>query len=174
MTTSPSRLAAAGFVLICAASLAAAQIPDTFTNLQVLPKDVTKAQVVEAMRGFAGALGVRCNHCHVGENVMTLEGFNFAADDKETKKVARAMMQMTREINEKLLPAIGRQKVVEVRCITCHRGLSSPETLDRMLMAILDEKGVSAAIDLYKELRGSSFGRGGYDFSPRTLNIVAE
>ena len=41
-------------------------------------------------------------------------------------------------------------------------------------MATLDEKGVSAAIDQYKELRGSSFGRGGYDFSPRTLNIVAE
>ncbi|MGH9869598.1 MAG: c-type cytochrome [Candidatus Polarisedimenticolia bacterium] len=174
MTTSPSRLAAAGFVLICAASHVAAQIPDKFTNLQVLPKDATKAQVVEAMRGFAGALGVRCNHCHVGENVMTLEGFNFAADDKETKKVARAMMQMTREINEKLLPAIGRQKVVEVRCITCHRGLSKPETLDRILLATVDEKGVPAAIDQYKELRGTSFGRGGYDFSFRTLNVVAE
>lgn len=41
------------------------QPPDP-TNLQVLPKDIPKAQLVQTMRGFAMGLGVRCEHCHVG------------------------------------------------------------------------------------------------------------
>jgi len=160
--------------MACLTTVAQAQIPDTFKNLQILPKDSTKAQVVEVMRNFAGGLGVRCNHCHVGENAATLEGFDFASDEKEAKKIARVMMKMTREINEKLLPATGRSPLVEVRCVTCHRGLVKPETLDRVLLATASEKGVTAALDKYRELRTSSLGQGGYDFSPRTLRIVAE
>jgi hypothetical protein len=151
-----------------------AQIPDKFRNLQVLPAETARPELVEVMRGFAGALGVRCNHCHVGENAATLEGFDFASDAKEEKKIARAMMRMTREINQTLLPATGRAKLMEVRCITCHRGLTRPETLDRVVAAVIDEKGVAAGLERYRELRRSSFGQGGYDFGPRTLSIVAE
>ncbi|HXV14001.1 MAG TPA: c-type cytochrome, partial [Candidatus Krumholzibacteria bacterium] len=47
---------------------APAQIPDTFTNLKVLPKDIQKAELVGIMRGFSMALNVRCTHCHKGDN----------------------------------------------------------------------------------------------------------
>ena len=79
------------------------------------------------MRGFTGALGVRCNHCHVGPGPATLEGFDFASDAKETKKVARVMIRMTQEINTRLLPQTGRSPLTEVRCMTCHRGVTKPE-----------------------------------------------
>ena len=44
---------------------ASAQIPDKFTNLQVLPKDTSKADLQSSMRKFAFALNVRCPYCHV-------------------------------------------------------------------------------------------------------------
>src|SRR5713101_68921 len=34
-------------------------------NLQVLPKDWTRQQVVQVMQGFNMALGVACSYCHV-------------------------------------------------------------------------------------------------------------
>ena len=40
----------------------AAQIPDEFTNLKLLPKDIEKRQLIGTMRDWAGGLGVRCNH----------------------------------------------------------------------------------------------------------------
>jgi len=113
--------------LAFAAVPAPAQIPETFTNLQVLPSDIPREELVRVMRGFTGALGVRCNHCHVGPGPATLEGFDFASDAKETKKVARVMMRMTREINTRLLPQTGRSPLTEVRCMTCHRGVAKPE-----------------------------------------------
>ena len=112
---------------LAAAAPAPAQIPEKFTNLQVLPRDIPREELVRVMRGFTGALGVRCNHCHVGPGPATLEGFDFASDDKETKRVARVMMRMTQEINTRLLPQTGRSPLTEVRCMTCHRGAAKPE-----------------------------------------------
>ena len=62
---------------------AEAQIPDTFTNLQVLPKDTSKAELTSTMRRFAFALGVRCEYCHV-ENAD--KKFDYATDDKQEKR----------------------------------------------------------------------------------------
>ena len=167
-------------LLLCVALVAAAsgpaagQIPDTFTNLQVFPKDVPKAELVAAMRSFAGALGVRCNHCHVGSSPTSLEGFDFASDAKEPKKVARAMMRMTREINARLLPETGRSPLVQVRCVTCHRGVTRPEPLVDVLKATAAKGGVPAALARYRELREKHHGRGAYDFGAPTLNQLAE
>jgi hypothetical protein len=36
-----------------------------YKNLQVLPHDIPREQLIEIMRAFARSLGVRCNHCHV-------------------------------------------------------------------------------------------------------------
>ncbi len=44
-----------------------AQIPDKFENLQVLPKEISKPELMENMKSFALGLGVRCHFCHVGE-----------------------------------------------------------------------------------------------------------
>ena len=78
-------------ILFVASTPVAAQIPDEFTNLKVLPKDISKREMVSIMRSFAGALGVRCKHCHVGEDPNSLEGYDFASDDPEPKRVARPL-----------------------------------------------------------------------------------
>ena len=58
-----NKLAVALF--LAAVPLASAQIPDHFTNLQVLPKDMSKADLQSTMRKFAFALNVRCPYCHM-------------------------------------------------------------------------------------------------------------
>jgi len=160
-------------VLLCLVAVpATAQIPDEFTNLEIFPKDIGKRELVSAMRSFASALGVRCNHCHVGPE--NLEGMDFATDELEHKRVARAMMQMTDAINSKLLPATGRDSLLRVRCATCHRGIEKPEQLDDILTAAVEEDGVAAAVERYQELRDEYYGSGSYDFSAGTLNGLAE
>ena len=126
--------------LISAVNPAAAQIPDEFTNLQLFPEEIGKRELIYAMRGFAGALGVRCTHCHPGPTPGSLTDVDFATDELETKKVARAMMRMTDEINSKLLPASGRRQLTRVRCITCHRGITDPESLDVTLGGIAEKQ----------------------------------
>jgi tetratricopeptide (TPR) repeat protein len=153
---------------------ARAQIPDTFRNLEILPKDIPKAELVSVMRGFSTALGVRCNHCHVGENASTLEGFDFASDDKEPKRIARVMMAMVREINQEEIPKTGIENATQVRCVTCHRGVQKPRTLDETLRATIEKDGVPAAVKRYRELREQYHGSGAYDFRPGPVNMVAE
>ena len=94
------------------------------TNLLVLPKDTSRADVVTAMRGFTGALNVQCNYCHVqegrgGRNDMAL-------DDKPTKNAARLMMRMTASVNQQFA-GLGKADVQKVECGTCHRGAAIPE-----------------------------------------------
>lgn len=151
-----------------------AQIPDKFTNLQALPKETSRDQLVQTMRSFANALGVRCSHCHVNKVPEDLKTFDFASDDKETKRVARVMMRMTREINGHLLPETGRTPVRTVGCMTCHHGLARPEQLIDVLSASLEKDGVDAALAKYGELREKYRDQAAYDFSMRTLNMLAE
>ena len=74
-------------------------------NLKVLPKDMPRPEVVRIMRGFTRGLGVRCQHCHVGEG-NDLSKFDFASDAKPTKDIARKMMLMATDINTKALAGI--------------------------------------------------------------------
>ena len=73
--------------LICAAASALAQAPaqEAPKNLQVLPKDWTRPQVVAVMQNFNAALGVGCDHCHV---VPQGAPPDFASDAKAEKKFA--------------------------------------------------------------------------------------
>jgi photosynthetic reaction center cytochrome c subunit len=98
-------------------------------NLQVLPKDLTRQQVVQIMRGFTRGLGVRCPYCHVGEEGADLSTFDFASDEKANKKTARLMIQMSEEANTKLAN-VGDKPAGErrVTCYTCHRGQEKPLT----------------------------------------------
>src|SRR5262245_34536954 len=61
-------------------------------NLQVLPKNVARAELNATMREFTFGLGVQCNYCHVREGQGGRN--DMAADDKQPKKTARVMMQM--------------------------------------------------------------------------------
>jgi polyisoprenoid-binding protein YceI len=164
-------------------SRAAAQVPERFTNLQVLPKDTPRSELSRTMRGWATALGVRCTHCHQGGNPDTLEGVDFASDEKWEKRTARAMLRMVHAMQADYLqrlesrPLVAGTKpgtAVALQCMTCHRGLPRPETLDAALERVLRADGVEAAVRTYQELRAQYLGRGSYDFSERPVNTLAE
>lgn len=91
-------------------------------NLQVLPKNMTRQQVTQVMRTFTGALGVDCDHCHVG---TLQERFK---DDNPKKGIARKMITMTNAINAEMLKGLGTPAAGEskVTCFTCHRGAIKP------------------------------------------------
>jgi hypothetical protein len=98
-------------------------------NLQVLPKELTRQQVTNIMRGITRGLGVRCPFCHVGEEGADLSTFDFASEEKPTKKTARLMLGMLADVNTKLA-SIGDKPAGEPRvtCYTCHRGQQKPLT----------------------------------------------
>lgn len=178
MSRFPRSLRGLIFLVGVAASLgcqtALAQIPDKFTNLQILPKDITKKDLVSVMRGFAGGLGVRCNHCHVGEDAATLKGFDFASDDKPAKKTARVMMGMVKDVNATVSARSGVKDPVQVKCATCHHGVTRPEGMQDLLEAVITKDGVQAGIAKYRELKEKFYGSGAYDFTPGPLAMVAE
>jgi hypothetical protein len=99
--------------------------PATLTNLRVLPKDSRPANVINLMKEFTRALGVRCDHCHAGRDGQPLTTFDFVSDEKAAKATARAMLRLVVEINDSLDRAVpgatGR-----VQCWTCHAGQRTP------------------------------------------------
>lgn len=99
-------------------------------NLKVLPKDIKPEELIQIMRGYAGALGVECNFCHEA-NPAGQRGLNFASDAKPEKATARVMMAMTRTINEQYMSQVhdpdAKPEDQHVNCGTCHRGHSMPE-----------------------------------------------
>ncbi len=113
-------IASLSLVLLAVVWTAAGQIPDQFTNLQVLPRDVSKKDLVDTMKGFSFGLGARCWYCHEGEG-DDLSTFDFSSDKKAAKETARQHYQMTQEINEKYFA--GRQAL---NCMTCHQGQAKP------------------------------------------------
>lgn len=150
--------------------------PDSLINTKVIPHNTPVMQVVGTMRNFAFALGVRCQFCHVGEEGMPLEQFDFAKDEKPTKLVARQMMRMVEEINRRLdtLPHHEHQgPSVQVTCATCHRGVSRPVPLEALIQDVAVASGADSAIRAYRSLRQRYYGRDAYDFSEPSLNIAA-
>ncbi len=101
-----------------------------FKNLQVLPKDITKEQLDKIMRGFNGALGVKCIFCHVHEGEDFRQGWDYAKDDKGEKKIAREMLKMTISINSTYFNFENSERPDTIRvvsCNTCHRGIQHPD-----------------------------------------------
>jgi hypothetical protein len=162
--------------ILCGGAVAQGRFPpDSFTNLKVLPKDIDQRTLVNTMRGFAQALGVRCVHCHVGRADQPLDSVNFASDDKRPKRVARVMMDMVMHINGEHLAEVTDRPAprVEVRCATCHRGLARPRLLDDELTLVLADSGIDVAARRYRELRQRYYGSGAYDFQEGVLNQLA-
>ncbi len=151
----------------------AAQIPNEFTNLKLLPEDISRARLVGIMRNFAGALGTNCGYCHVGEDPATLVDFDFASDEKETKRVARIMYEMVAAINEDHLEKTGREDRIEVTCNTCHHGYNKPADLQTELLVAREESGFDGLKAKYDELREAYFGRAIFDFGQGTLTGLA-
>ena len=164
-----------GAVLLVA-SVAAAQPPAPAgggqppappKNLQVLPKDISREQLLATMAAFTQALGVNCNYCHVQDR---------AADDLRTKTAARQMMALARDINQKLPQAVNKpaDQATRVGCVTCHRGVAIPKQLSDILLDTETEKGIDAAVAQYWDLRKQFFGRAAYDFGEASLITVAQ
>lgn len=122
----PTKLIAVALVMM--ALPLTGQIPDTFVNLKILPPDITKAELVEKMKGFTQALGVRCEFCHYGVGTK-LSDLDFPSDKRGPKVKARVMLQMLAEINGKFLPRIkdDENHSPAATCRTCHRGKQTPE-----------------------------------------------
>lgn len=148
--------------------------PEKPKNLKVLPKDFTGERLRPIMFGFTRALGVRCTYCHVGEEGKPLSTYDFASDKNPNKDRARAMYKMLGSINDQLkdFDASSDQRV-NMWCHTCHQGRPRPTTLEEELAAAYRKSGVTAAIARYHEIREKYYGKGGYDFSEKSLNGVA-
>lgn len=148
--------------------------PDSLVNVQVFPRTTPVTEVVGAMRNIAFGLGVRCQFCHVGEEGMPLERFDFAKDEKRTKLIARQMMRMVQEINRRLDTIPGRTSAgLQVSCVTCHRGLSRPLPLATLITDAALAAGADSAIRAYRGLRERYYGRDAYDFGETSLNTAA-
>jgi hypothetical protein len=161
-------------VSVLLTGVALAQTPDRFTNLQVLPKDISKQDLISMMRGFSFSLGVRCDHCHAEADNPTLSKMNFPSDEKETKRTARMMIRMVQAINRDYIVNAGNKSAFSVECFTCHRGAALPRTLQAVLMEALDKGGIDAAVSRYTQLRKETYGSSQYDFSETSLNLLAE
>ncbi|MGH7724529.1 MAG: c-type cytochrome [Candidatus Eiseniibacteriota bacterium] len=170
-----SLLVAGCLVVVLAAPLTAQPPASTFKNLKVLPKDISRAELMDHMGAYTRALGVRCIHCHVGEQGKPLDTYQFDLDDKPTKIKARAMMEMTRDINQKYLASLEHRNdpPTGVQCITCHRGVTNPQRLQEILLRAYEQNGLDSTIVRYQGLRQRYYGRAAYDFGEVTLADVA-
>jgi hypothetical protein len=149
----------------------AAQQPPPMTNLQIYPKDTPRPEIIATMQGFAQALGVQCTYCHVGQAPQ----FDFAADTKPAKTVARKMILMSREITAKLPEVTGKPaaEITRLRCATCHRGVAIPRLLPDILVETVNKSGGATAVQQYRDLRKQYYGGQSYDFSENALVPVA-
>ena len=87
-------------------------------NVQVLPKTLSKDELKTLMKAQSKALGVECDYCH--------EVPDMASDKNEKKQIARKMMQMQNEINDKWIKGWKGADKAKVTCGTCHQGHEEP------------------------------------------------
>lgn len=85
-----------------------------FKNIKVL-NDVPADDIGKIMNIMGQSLGVDCSFCHTG--------YDFEKEGKEEKDVAREMIKMTFELNQKYFGG-----EMEVSCSTCHNGRPHPRT----------------------------------------------
>lgn len=135
-------------------------------------------QSLPNMQAIAQALGVSCDYCHVAERGSS------APEPK--KDIARAMIAMTRDINAQIQKAMTQAPkiepgapsagadLVQVDCVTCHRGVPIPHQLSEILLQTLKTQGSAAAIDQYREFRKQFYGRQAYDFGENALLALAQ
>lgn len=171
-------LALAGLACLLTVGHASAQIPDKFENLQVLPKDVPRDSLIQIMRGFSFALGVRCQYCHTGGDGISFEGVVFKNDDDPDKVKARRMLEMVRDLNEVVLANLPERDSppVGIECKTCHRGRPRPIMLAQELRMALDEFGVDSATARYESYREDDrvLLAGLFDFGEWEVNVLGD
>ena len=173
------RLLACLFALVMIPAASSAQQPGPVpkpNNLKVFPKDIPVRALLDTMRTFTAALGVRCTYCHVEKPAAAGERpeLDFAADTKVEKRKARVMLHMVAAINNDHLTKLEsrRQPSVTVSCATCHRGVAVPRPLQQVVLMAYDSSGADSAIAAYRALRAQYYGRAAYDFGDAPLAEV--
>lgn len=147
----------------------AAQFDGPFENLQVLPKDIKKEEIRAIMRQWSGDLGVRCLDCHYSPTGK-FDDIDFPSDKLETKKIARGMLKMTAEINQRFFKPHDR----EISCYTCHHGTNKPVRLEQLLAADYAKGGVDLVEKTFRETHKAYYGAGAYNFRAwSALNALA-
>jgi len=121
--------ALAAIVFIAVAATIKTPEPVKYTNLKVLPKNISSRELQSIMADdFEDGLGVSCGFCHA--NAKDGHGLDFASDAKPEKEISRTMMRMTLDLNKRWLqnkhPKIGDAALV-VQCNTCHKGQAFPD-----------------------------------------------
>jgi tetratricopeptide (TPR) repeat protein len=115
------------------------------------------------MEEISQALGVRCGYCHSAPRG--------SGEAEPKKEIARAMMAMTRDLNDEVQKATGKppEQNAKVECVTCHRGVAIPQPLSAIILKTIAEQGGAAAAQQYRDLRKQFFSRDTYDFSEDAL-----
>jgi hypothetical protein len=121
--------ALAATIFIAVAATIKTPDPIKYTNLKVLPKNISSRELQSIMADdFEDGLGVSCGFCHT--NAKDGHGLDFASDTKPEKEISRTMMRMTLDLNKRWLqnkhPKIGDAALV-VQCNTCHKGQTFPD-----------------------------------------------
>ncbi len=152
-----------------------------FENLKVLPPNITQNDLGEVMLGNLRGLGLRrlagegCLFCHVGDMDQPRDSWDYASDDKPTKRKARVMMAMVQAINQDHLVNLETRidSSFRVTCNTCHAGRTDPRPLPTVLWAAYEAGGVDSTQSRYRALRNRYFGSDAYDFRIGVLSSLA-
>jgi hypothetical protein len=141
-------------------------LPGSLVALTLLLPRAAPAQTppLPDMAVIAAALGVGCDYCH-GRR----EDGSLTSNSSARQQTARAMIEMTRELNASVQAATGRADATRVECITCHRGVAVPKQLSTIVLETVVEKGGAAAAEQYRALRSQYYGRQSYDFGEDEL-----
>lgn len=124
--------------------------------------------IMPLMQEIVQALGVQCEFCHSAPR---------GSGQPEPKKdIARQMIAMTRDLNTRVQTATGKPatEAVQVKCATCHRGVTIPKPLSEIMLQTLRTQGVTAAAAQYRDLHQRYYGRAAYDFGEDTLVGLAQ
>jgi hypothetical protein len=96
-----------------------AKRPDGPKNVQLLTA-LSPLELQRTMNMMRASLGVHCDFCHVFKD----DTWDFASDDKQSKREAREMIRMVIDLNHASF-----HDHPTVSCYTCHRGAIRPVAL---------------------------------------------
>ena len=169
-------LFAALSVAVSSPGLRAQERDQELKNLQFFSQDVTRDSLIEVMRGFSFALGVRCQYCHTGGDGVSFDGVVFESDEDPDKRKARYMLRLVETLNNSMLPMMADrdEPAYEVSCKTCHRGRPKPVLLTEVLRRTLDEHGRDSTATQYRTLREEVVLDGMFDFGEWEMNVLGE